>query len=529
MAAPSGGTDCEATCAADPLLDDPCAWTVDHMVPRLREWLRALEGVVIERAATEYEGFGSFHSENVEDAIALSEAEYRPPRVPSFAGRVLGLSELREVDDARGDAERVGAIVLRRAPRCSFGAAFCEQHFTLTPDFVFVNHGAFGGALRGALDMKHRFERLMESQVVEFVDRVLLPLVVYSVRRLAGFVHASPRQVVLVANATLALNAAMCVVAKDDVVAYFDSEYLSVYKMLYFRCRDVGASLHEVPLLRHLRDPGVMGDDAALVRALCAGLPDGCTVVVFDHITSGSALCLPAFTHLIPALRGRGVAKIIVDGAHAPLQVALDFNGLRHDALPTVYIGNLHKWCCLPKSAGFMWVHEDWVGSIHPTVLSHGAGDGLLSEFIWDGARDYSSYLCVPAVLDFWCAQGLERVRAYCAGLLRRAVAMLSCRFGTAPVARHAPFMALVELPEALQGPSVTARFLQDVLHDVYKVEVPVKCVEGRLYVRVSAFVYNEPSDYVYLCEAVLGLAQRLGHTPMRACDVAADSEAAVC
>ena len=34
-------------------------------------------------------------------------------------------------------------------------------------------------------------------------------------------------------------------------------------------------------------------------------------------------------------------------------------------------------------------------------------------------------------------------------------------------------------------------------------VEVPVKCFEGHLYVRISAFVYNELRDYQVLAQAV--------------------------
>ena len=34
--------------------------------------------------------------------------------------------------------------------------------------------------------------------------------------------------------------------------------------------------------------------------------------------------------------------------------------------------------------------------------------------------------------------------------------------------------------------------------------QVPVKCVDGKLYVRISAHIYNEMKDYERLAEAVL-------------------------
>lgn len=55
------------------------------------------------------------------------------------------------------------------------------------------------------------------------MDRDLLPLIVYSIRKLSAFIHADPRQVVFVQNATFALNAAMRLIDGNDVVAFFDT------------------------------------------------------------------------------------------------------------------------------------------------------------------------------------------------------------------------------------------------------------------------------------------------------------------
>ena len=47
------------------------------------------------------------------------------------------------------------------------------------------------------------------------------------------------------------------------------------------------------------------------------------------------------------------------------------------------------------------------------------------------------------------------------------------------------------------------AQALQDWLHHTHRIEVPVKRVDGRLYVRISAAIYNEMSDYERLAEAL--------------------------
>ncbi|CBZ28381.1 conserved hypothetical protein [Leishmania mexicana MHOM/GT/2001/U1103] len=580
----------------------PVRWDSIHLPANLHALLAASKERTLSADVSIFAGFGSFHSENVEDLMAMDEATYRPPEhFPAFAKRILSKSEIARVqvappDDAAyltlpggnpsrkrsrcevmrcGDAVSLVEVLKSRtetAPEdkahsgaghddtddvtnkdsaldsderrfsalsfvgawsacakyeiremanqavgpCELGNAFRLEYFNITPAMVFINHGAFGGTLVGAMLIKWLYEEHMEAEVVQFVDRELLPLIVYSIRALSRFLHADPRQVVLLQNATFGLNCAMRMIVKDDVVACFDTEYLAVYKMLWFRCKEVGASLHEVCLNRFLHDPEVMGDNTALTAEICRQLPANCTTVVLDYVTSTSALCFPVFTHIIPALRQRGVRKIIVDGAHAPLQVDLDFKALPPESQPSVFVGNLHKWFSSPKAAGFFWVRSDEAEKMHSVVLSHGAGEGLLSEFIWDGTRDYGTYLSIPAIVDFWEKQGLDRVRDYCSHLLSSAADMLTIAFHSRRVARHAPFMSLVELPEKLQDSLITAKYIQDSLHDIARVEVPVKRIEGRYYLRISAFVYNTPDEYIYLREAVLSVADKWVQSPQR-------------
>lgn len=582
----------------------PVPWDSIRLPGRLQALLAASKQHTLGGHVSAFEGFGSFHSDNVEDLMAMDEASYKPPaRLPAFAKRLLSKSEMARLmstspeeglharapgtqpgrkrsrrdaglacgagplpepinvsgetatdegalsgagysdtdDTANEDSDdncsdicrsptfpAIGgwtpdreqlmrALASRGVVPTELGAAFRAEHFTITADMVFINHGAFGSTLAGAMLIKRLYEELAEVEVVEFVDRELLPLIVYSIRSFSRFLHADPRQVVLLQNATFALNCATRMIEKDDVVAFLDTEYLAVYKMMWFRCEEVGASLHEVALNKFLHDPAVMGDDVALTAEICRQLPAKCTTVVLDYVTSTSALCLPVFTHIIPALRQRGVEKIIVDGAHAPLQVELNFNALPPESQPTVFVGNLHKWFSSPKSAGFFWVRAADMDRMHSVVLSHGAGEGLLSEFIWDGTRDYGAYLSIPAIVDFWEQQGCDRVRGYCSRLLASAAAMLTDAFRSRRVARHSPFMSLVELPEQLQDGFITAKYIQDNLHDVFRVEVPVKRIENRFYLRISAFVYNSQEEYVYLREAILSIAEKWVASPERA------------
>lgn len=74
------------------------------------------------------------------------------------------------------------------------------------------------------------------------------------------------------------------------------------------------------------------------------------------------------------------------------------------------------------------------------------------------------------------------------------------------PLSLHAPTMALVRLPESYQtSPSTSddAKRVQDMLFDNL-IEVPIKCINGVLYVRISCHIYNETSNYERLASVVL-------------------------
>ena len=260
-------------------------------------------------------------------------------------------------------------------------------------------------------------------------------------------------------------------------------------------------------------------------------------LVVLDDVTSNTALPLPVEA-ICAACRAHG-ALTLVDAAHSAASRS-------HPHLPFLAhadfaAGNLHKWACAPRGAGFLWARREHQHILEPPLISHGYGGGFASSFIWSGANDYSPLLALPSLLRGWWGAApaafaaaptgattataahtaadpaafpvhlpLARSVAYQRRLLRDATTVLADAWGTQPLLPPSAcyHMALVELPSGLRdadgGRLTTSKAVQDALHYAHAVECPVKTVGGRLYVRASAAVYNEIADYQRLANAVL-------------------------
>jgi len=74
------------------------------------------------------------------------------------------------------------------------------------------------------------------------------------------------------------------------------------------------------------------------------------------------------------------------------------------------------------------------------------------------------------------------------------------------PTAMHASMMA-IRLPDARQDASATrenARRLQSEFMDRHRIAVAIMAIDGALWARISAQVYNAPEDYDRLIEVGL-------------------------
>jgi isopenicillin-N epimerase len=362
-------------------------------------------------------------------------------------------------------------------------AAELRREFVLDPEIAFLNHGSFGACPRPVFERYQAWQRELELEPVDFLDRRFRGLLDEARDVLADYVGCASQDLAFVQNATTGVNLAarsLDLQPGDEVLAT-DLEYGACELAWDWICGRTGARYVRVPIPLPLLDP------SELVATLFAAAGERTRVVYVSHVTSETALVLPV-DEIVNRARELDLVTI-VDGAHAPAQVPLDLSALGAD----FYAGNAHKWLCAPKGAGFLHVRPEHQDAVDAAIVSWGytEGSGFSDRIEMQGTRDPAAWLAVPDAIRFQAERDWDRVRDRCRALTRAARAELCELLGTEPAAPHAMLgqMAAVRLPRS--APS-----LSDDLFRRHRVEVPVSgAAHDLLRVSVAAYTTREEID----------------------------------
>ncbi len=380
----------------------------------------------------------------------------------------------------------------------------------LDPEITFLNHGSFGSCPLPVLEFQRGLRDRLEREPVDFLIRDLEPMLDEARGVLARFVGAEEEDLVFVPNATTGVNTVLRSLAfgPGDELLTTDHAYAACRNALEFVAARSGARVAVASV------PFPLDSADRIAEAVLAKVTPRTRIALLDHVTSPTAIRFPVET-LVAALAARGV-DAIVDGAHAPGMLPLDVAAIG----AAYYTGNLHKWVCAPKGAGFLWVRRDRQDAVRPLSISHGANtprsdrSRFQIEFAWTGTADPSAFLSVPEALRHVGSRlpgGWPEVMARNRTMALDARDLLCRRLGTD---RPCPdeligSIASIPIPDARPGDRPHPRFLQDPLQlrlrGEHAIEVPVfswPAAPKRL-LRVSAQLYNALPQYERLAAAL--------------------------
>ncbi len=367
----------------------------------------------------------------------------------------------------------------------------------LDPEVAHCNHGSFGAVPASVLEAQDKIRRQMAVNPMRWFTRELPGLIVAARAEVARFLGADADDLAFVSNVSAGVSAiahSLPLRAGDEVLSS-DHAYGAVSYALDRLCARTGARRVVASIPYHSSDDEV-------VAAFAGHCTDRTRLVVADQVTSATARRFPV--EEITRLAHRTGARVLVDGAHAPGMLSLDVPGLGAD----FWVGNMHKWACAPAGSGALWVSPQRREEIRSLIVSWNEPDGYPSSFDSVGTDDLSAWLATPQSLQVLASLGMDRVRAHNEALAGWAQSRVAEILGLpADDLRHDPglSMALVRLPPGTLDSLEEALKLRDRMAQA-GVEMAIGCWNGRGTIRLSAQVYNQPSDYERLAMGVRGL-----------------------
>lgn len=377
----------------------------------------------------------------------------------------------------------------------AFGAP-ARRLFQLEDGAIYLNHGSYGATPRLVTAAQRRWQDRLEAEPSRFMEREFRPGLRVAAERLSAHLGVPGGSIAMVENATQAVNAILRSMAlkQDDEILITDQTYNAVKNTVRWVASRSGAKVVEVAL------PFPAYADDSILQAFSAGLTERTRLAIIDHVTSPTAVVLPVAAMV--AVAKQAGAATLVDGAHAPGMLPIDLPAIDADW----YTGNCHKWLFAPKGCAFLWAADGVRETLHPTVISHGYGQGFVTEFDWVGTRDASPQLALPDALAFIERLGIERVRQRNHRLAvdsgRQLAEAWGTEVGTPPGLTGS--MITVRLPDGLGTTQAQGLEMRRRLLDERRIQVPINALAGSLWARVSAQIYNHPAEIDALAEAIL-------------------------
>ena len=372
-----------------------------------------------------------------------------------------------------------------------------ESEFLLDPNIHFLNHGSFGAAPKPVFHEYQRWQRELERQPVEFLGRRHNELMRSSRTTLARYFATDSENLVYTQNVTISVNivAHSLNLGPGDEVLASDHEYGACDRTWRFLSNERGFKYVNQPVTVPLVSV------ERLIEDFWRGVTPDTRLIFISHITSPTGILFPV-GEICRRARAAGILTVI-DGAHAPGQVALDMPALGAD----FYGGNLHKWLCAPKGVGFLYARPEAQHLLKPFVVSWGyeseapSGSSFVDYFEWWGTRDIAAFLSVPAAIEFQAAHDWKAVRAACHELLGEVLRGITRITGLPtfyPTDAWYAQIATAPLPAGVDLVEMKSR-----LYDEYRIEVPLIEWNGRKLMRVSIQGYNTQRDSDCLLKAL--------------------------
>ena len=371
-----------------------------------------------------------------------------------------------------------------------------KDHYLLEKNITFLNHGSFGACPKSVFKNYQNWQRLLESQPVQFLSHDIYKYLEESRIHLSNLISCDSDDIIFVTNPTTAINTIIrsLMIDKNYEVLTSNHEYGAMIRAWEWFSENKGYSLIQKSLEVPFTTTNNFVDD------FWSAVTNNTKIIFISHITSPTAIIFP-IEEICQQARNKSIMTII-DGAHVPGHIQLDISTLD----PDIYIGACHKWLSAPKGSSFMYVKKDIQDIIDPLIISWGkevdpSPSSFINENQYQGTRDFSSFLSVPAAINFQRDNDWEIVKARCRDLTKKTLISLQnilksdllCPVNDTWLAQ----MASIQIPvnDSLK--------IKNELLKKYNIEIPIFEWDGKKMLRFSFNAYNDERDSNELIKAI--------------------------
>lgn len=379
-----------------------------------------------------------------------------------------------------------------------------RREFTLSPNHLFLNSGSLSRCPTVVVDQVVKELRLAEENPTEHLfgawERIW-----ESQKSLAEFLGARAEDIFLRPNVSMALNEIILGVplAAGGEILISDLEYGAMENVCRARAERSGMKLRKFRLL-----DGADVTHEQVMKSVTSALTNDTRLLMVSHVITGTGLILP-IAEIAKICRDRGIV-LVVDGAHGPGALPLDFNQL--DDLD-FYGANVHKWMMGPKGTGFGWVHPRYHNRFHalhvgwttyetPAPFSKFAPESSFAQrLVTSSVLNFSPIFALPQIVAWWQKWGEEKIRARIYELQSYALHQL----------RSSGWKILTPLDPKLRGPLLSIEVpeewtklgwtLMEKVNRSTGATLATPFIRGRPCLRLTPHVYNSEQEIDLLIE----------------------------
>ena len=379
-----------------------------------------------------------------------------------------------------------------------------KTQFQINPDITFLNHGSYGACPLPVFENYQKWQELMERDPVKFMTKDVYKHLKISRNELSKFVNCDKDDIVYFPNPTHAVANIISNISINpgDQVLTTNLEYGSCDRMWFFHANQNQYEYKQSEIKLPIED------DDSFLDNFWKYSNSNTKYIFISHITSGTGMILPIEKIMIEAKK-RGI-RTIIDGAHVPGHIDLDIKKLD----PDYYVGACHKWLCSPKGVSFLYIKRELQDEIQPYLKSWGWGEEFpefknstekktnsrfQNIFQWQGTRDMSAFICVPAAIEFQRLYKWTEIRDRCNKMI------IDARNRITEITKIPKIC-----PDEYLGQMTTIIFpfndhikLKETLYNDYNIEIPTYTKDGYTAFRISLQGYNNQKDVDILIDAL--------------------------